>query len=133
MTAPSELLRRNAMSQWEIASYRITHLSSSNVAWVTDVRCYDIPDPIEAGNPTENVVIRFYPEGAAIPADGWAGGKVNGIPIINFPLSRYDEVMTTIRDEKYVGGSDFSYTSGYDLVSGWGISTGPGQEGEMQE
>ena len=116
---------------WEIRSYRITHLSSSNVDWVADLRCYDVVDPVEAGNPPESALVRFFPEGTTVPADGWVGGKVNGTPILNFPLARWDEVMTTIRDTSYITGTTFSYSSGFDNVQGWGISSGAGVTGSM--
>jgi hypothetical protein len=116
---------------WEIKSFRITHLSSSNVAWAADVRCYDVADPVRAGNPPESVLIRFYSDGAAIPADGWVHDKVNGVPLLNFPLSRYHEVMSTLSDTAYVSGTTFSYSFGADYVQGWGISSGPGVTGDM--
>ncbi len=116
---------------WQILSYRITHLSSSNVDWAADIRCYDVVDPVEAGNPPENVVIRFFAKGQPVPADGWVGGKVNGVPILNFPLSRWDEVVTTIRDTTYITGTTFSYDCGGEYVQGWGVSSGPGVTGSM--
>jgi hypothetical protein len=116
---------------WEIRSFRVTHLSSSDVDWAADVRCYDVSNPVEAGNPPESVLIRFYPDGKAVPADGWVYGKVNGVPLINFSLSRFDEVMSTLRDTAYVSGTTFSYSFGEHYVSGWGISSGPGLVGDM--
>ena len=116
---------------WQILSFRITHLSSSNVAWAADIRCYDVADPVEAGNPPENVLVRFYPEGEVIPADGWVHGQVNGVPILNYPLSRYEEVITTLRDTTYISGTTFSYSFGDDYVQGWGISSGAGLAGDM--
>src|SRR5215813_2933487 len=111
----------------QIVGYRITYMSTSSVAWKADIRCYGstkVTDPMTA-------LIRFYPDSAAIPADGWVNNKVNGVPIVNYPLSRFNDIITILRDEDNVSVNTFSYLSGLDFVSGWGVSTGMEDVGDM--
>jgi len=69
----------------DVKGYRISYVSSSDALFQADLRCYGSTD-LRAD---EVARIRFYAEPAAIPADSWVGGQVNGVPIVNYPLDRF--------------------------------------------
>lgn len=110
-----------------VKGYRITYMSTSDAPWQADIRCYGSTD-LRA---PEVALIRFFADPATIPADSWVGGQVNGVPIVNYPLDRFSDVITMLRDDTYLGVDTFFYTSGYDPVKGWGISSGMEPIGDM--
>jgi hypothetical protein len=65
-------------------------MSSPDAPWQADIRCYASTD-LRAD---EVALIRFYADPAAIPADSWVGGQLNGVPIVNYPLGRCSDVIT---------------------------------------
>jgi hypothetical protein len=112
----------------QIVSYRITYMSSSDHAWKAEIRCYGTSQ----GSDAVVALIRFFEEGVAIPADGWANNVVNGVPIVNYALARFADVVTILRDENYASVNTFSYSSGGQNVKAWGVSTGAETTGDME-
>ena len=112
----------------QVVSYRITYMSSSDHAWKTEIRCYGTAQ----GSGQIVALIRFYESQAAVPADGYVNNVLNGVPIVNYTLARFADVVTILRDEDYVSVSTFSYSSGSDFVKAWGLSTGAETTGDME-
>ena len=115
------------MSKWQVVGYRITYMSSGNVPWTAEIQCYESTDLLER----ETALIRFYRDPNAIPSDGWVNDEVNGVPIVNYPISSFGDIVTILRDEDYVTATTFSYNSGGTFVQGWGLSTGMEPTGDM--
>ena len=116
------------MSKWQIVGYRATYMSSSDVPWTADIRCYESLD-LDA---PETGIIRFYPDGTPLPDDGWVNDQINGEPIVNYHLSQFKDVLALIQNEDYTLATTFFYTSGSDAVRGWGVSAGMEEAGEME-
>jgi len=116
------------MSQWQAVGYRITYMSTSSVPWKAEIRCYGTTD---LSGP-EVALIRFYEDPNTIPSDGWVSDIINGVPIVNYPLSGFEDIVTTLRDEDYVTVTTFAYSSGNDWVQGWGVSSGMEEVGDME-
>jgi hypothetical protein len=106
----------------EIVTYRLTHNATHPDGLAAEIRCYNRQDIY-----TEIALIRFYAEGTPLPASSWVAGAVNGVPIVTFPLSRFDEIITTIRDETFVA-ANWTVIKGQDV---WSIVTGPEPAGDM--
>jgi hypothetical protein len=116
------------MSQWQVVGYRITYMSTSSVAWKAEIRCYGSTELSEP----EVALIRFYLDPNTIPDDGWVGDNVNGVPIVNYPLSAFEDIVTILRDEDYVTVTTFSYSSRGSWVEAWGVSSGMEDVGDME-
>jgi hypothetical protein len=104
----------------DITNYRIDYNSSSNVGWNVDIRCYSRSDdlaPLAA-------LIRFWPEGATMPADGYAHGSHPPLPQLNFPISQYGNVLGILKSYSSVSIDTSSDILLGEVVSGWGIGTG---------
>jgi hypothetical protein len=112
----------------QVVSYRISYMSSSDHAWKAEIRCYGTSQ----GSDAPVALIRFFEPPAAIPADGWANNVVNGVPIVNYSLARFADVVTILRDESYVSVNTFSYSTGGEFVKAWGLSTGAEPTGDME-
>ncbi len=104
----------------DITAYRIDYNSSSNVGWDVDIRCYSTTD----GIPPETAYIRFWPEGATIPADGYVHGSHPRVPQINYPISRFGTVLGILKDYSEVSIDTWSNVMFGEVVTGWGINTG---------
>jgi hypothetical protein len=117
---PQEDRRQGSLT--EIASYRLTHYAEHPDGYAAEIRCYAAQDPY-----TEIANIRFYAEGTPVPPSSWHNGLVNGVPILTFPLSRLDEIITTIRDETYVVAS-WTVVNGKDV---WYLAAGLEPTGDM--
>lgn len=105
-----------------IGRYRIAYASSSNQNWVAEIRCYDANDLNQIG------AIRFYKQGVAIPADSSSSGK----PILNYELSRFNDVVTLLRSEDYVNIDNSFYGSLGTSVNAYGLYTGGEFTGDLE-
>jgi len=106
-------------------------MSTSSVPWKAEIHCYSTN---ELSGP-EGALIRFYQDPNTIPPDGWVSESTTSsqwVPIVNYPLSSFEDIVTILRDEDYVSVNRFSYRSGGDWVQGWGLVTGMEQVGDME-
>jgi hypothetical protein len=106
----------------KIGRYRISYASSSDQSWSAEIRCYDAGDTILIGS------IRFYKQGVAIPADSLPSGKI----IINYELSRFNDVVTLLRSEDYVSIDKSLYGSVGANVNAFALSTGGEFTGDLE-
>jgi hypothetical protein len=107
----------------EIASYRLTHFAAHPDGLAAEIRGYDAQNPY-----SEIALIRFYAEGTPVPPSSWQAALVNGVPILTFPASRFDEIITTIRNETYVVAS-WTTVNGQDT---WYLAAGLEPTGDME-
>jgi hypothetical protein len=112
----------------QVIGYRIKYNSTSSVPWKAEILCYGSAD---LSGP-EVALVRFYQDPNTIPNDGWVGNIVNGVPIVNYPLSDFENIVTTFRDEDYISVTMRAYSSGDDWVQGWGVSSGMEEVGDME-
>ena len=96
-----------------VTHYIIDYLGKSNKPWVASINCYD-QDQGEAGG-QRIATVRFF-EGA-VPASGTVGG----LPVVNFPLTRFGDVVGIFRNEGRISVNHFS--GGPDSITADGIST----------
>jgi hypothetical protein len=106
-----------------VGGYVIDYNCGSNQPWKAEIRCFTSTN-IPLGN--EVAVVRFYD--GAVPAPG----KVGGIPVVNYPISRFSDVVSIFRDEVHVVVDKFFYTSAGQAVDCWGVSGGVAPAAEMQ-
>lgn len=104
----------------QITNYRIDYNSSTNVGWNVDIRCYSESDDLAP----ETGYIRFWPEGATRPADGYVHGSHPRVPQINFPISQFGTVLGLLKDYSYITIDTGSYDIVGEQISGWGLGTG---------
>ena len=112
----------------DVRGYRISYWSSSSVEWIAEIRCYDTANLIEVGN--ENAIIRFYEDPSKMPPDA-DKASASGLPVLNFALSRYADVIAILRDEDLVTAGQGAHSSAGVWVDGWGLSTGLGSIDDM--
>jgi hypothetical protein len=100
-----------------IGAYVVTYASDSSQPWTAEIRCFaelTVPPGPEAA------AIRFFPEGAQRPPSD----NVAGVPVINFPLAAFADVITILRSEQHISADKFFYTSPGASVDCWGVSGG---------
>jgi|GEM_PF-3532087 hypothetical protein len=107
----------------KIGRYRIEYNSSSNQSWTAEIRCYNDADTTLVG------CIRFYKQGVPIPADSSTGIT---LPILNYELSRFNDVVTLLRSEDYVDFGKGSYDSIGASVAGFALFTGGEFTGDLE-
>jgi hypothetical protein len=105
--------RRGAIAMANVAHYAINYTSESDKPWVASINCYDQPEG-EAGG-RRIATLRFFD--GAVPASG----TVDGAELVNFPLSRFADVVAILRNETriFVGRS----SGGPDNETSEGISS----------
>jgi hypothetical protein len=106
----------------KIGRYRISYASSSDQSWSAEIRCYDAGDAILIGS------IRFYKQGVAVPADSISGGKI----ILNYELSRFNDVATLLRSEDIVNIDKVLYGSVGANVNAFALFTGGEFTGDLE-
>ena len=106
-----------------VGGYVIEYLSNSSQPWRAEIRCF-ANTTVPLG--PQVAAIRFYD--TAPPASG----NVGGIPVVNYLLSRFSDVVTILRDESHVVVDHFFYLSTGQSVDGWGVSAGIAPAAEMQ-
>jgi hypothetical protein len=104
----------------DITNYRIDYNSSTNVGWKVDIRCYSQSDDLAP----ETAYIRFWPEGATMPADGYVHGSHPRVPQLNFPISQFGNVLGILKAYPSPSIDTGSYDIVGEQISGWGIYTG---------
>ena len=106
-----------------VGGYVIIYSTRSSQPWKAEIQCF-----ANTAIPPVNQValIRFYAKNP--PASGVHGG----IPIVNYPLSSFADVVSILRDEKYIDVDHFFYTSAGQPVDGWGVAGGIAPVSEMQ-
>jgi hypothetical protein len=108
-----------------IDRYRLSYYAEGQVASeAAIVRCYQ-------GSPEQVTgIIRFYPSGSAIPP---SGNNTSGVPELQFPLSRFNDVMTTLRTEApYITISQVAAYGDITGPPGWALLTGPESIGDLE-
>ena len=116
----------------DVGAYRVRYMSSCDHPFVAEIACYDNLDASRIPY-TENCFIRFFPDGAVVPADFNATIGNRTTPVLNFTLARFRDVMELLRDiESSSGVGEFGFDSATGGVSGWGLGTGPEVVGTME-
>jgi hypothetical protein len=96
-----------------VTHYSTHYLAKSDKPWIADINCYDQPQGEAGGH--RIAAVRFFVT-TPVPASG----AVGGIPVINFPLARFADVISIFRDEKSIDVNHFS--GGPDNMTSDGIS-----------
>jgi len=110
-----------------IGTYVINHYSSSGYAWETEIACWEDAGQSMASS-TQSGFIRFFADGQPVPTNEWVGGNVGGVPIVNYPARRFDEIVTTLRDEDDVEIRWYSPGTG---MAEWAVTAGRSFAGDM--
>ena len=96
-----------------VTHYAIDYIGTSDKPWAASINCYDQPEG-EAGG-SRIAVVRFYR--GSVPASG----QVGGVPVVNFPLARFADVISIFRQEQRIFvGHEFG---GPDAITMDGITT----------
>jgi hypothetical protein len=111
----------------QIKGYRISYFSSSNQPFVAEIRLWDDPN----NNTEESQIgsIRFCKSGTTIPTDFHTE---NGRPVVYYELSRFNDVVTILRDENYAELLQVFYETIGVSVAGYAVMTGPEETGDME-
>jgi hypothetical protein len=98
----------------DVTHYSTNYMSKSNKPWIADINCYDQPQG-EAGG-SRIATLRFFAR-APVPASG----QIGSVPVVNFALARFSDVIAILRDDEriFVGHS----SGGPDNIVSDGISS----------
>ena len=107
----------------QIRGYQVVYMSSNNHPWTAEIRCYEHPEDAREGT-----IIRFY-DTTPIPHDA----SVNGIPVLNYALHRFSDVVSILRDEDYVwvDGFQFETAAGPSGERCYGVMSPGATPGDM--
>jgi hypothetical protein len=110
-----------------IGFYVVTYASEPNdKPWTAEILCYE-----NQGPPPSGVVgsVRFYRDPAAVPVSASVGTPA--VPVVNFPLSSFSDVMSIFRNELAVGANRFFGDTPGGTWDVWGVS-GASNPGKMR-
>ena len=105
----------------QIGFYRLSYYSSHEQDIRALIRCYV--------NGQMTAYITFHDDGSTMPADLYGP---NGVVHLSFALSRFGDVIATLRSEQPYLSVDQGYPVDAPTGTGYGIHSGPEDIGDLE-